>query len=103
MSTVSTERRPQSTAEIIPGRPRTGTKHPVTIIIPTKNEEANILRCLQHVDWADEILVVDSNSADRTQQIALEFGATVVNFRWNGQWPKKRNWVLENIDRKSVV
>jgi glycosyltransferase involved in cell wall biosynthesis len=97
MSSMATQAQPQSTAQIIPGRPRTGPKQPVTIVIPTKNEEENILRCLQQVDWADEILVVDSSSADRTQQIALEFGATVVNFHWNGQWPKKRNWVLENI------
>ncbi len=42
-------------------------------------------------------MVVDSSSADGTQDIALGFGAKVVDFRWNGQFPKKKNWALANI------
>jgi len=65
-----------------------GAKVPVTVLIPTLNEEKNIARCLDHLAWADDVVVVDSNSKDRTQEIAREYGARVVPFSWDGQWPK---------------
>jgi glycosyltransferase involved in cell wall biosynthesis len=71
---------------------------PVSILIPAKNEEANLPRCLASVAWADEILVVDSQSTDRTAEIAAAHGARVVQFHFNGTWPKKKNWALENVD-----
>ena len=40
--------------------------------------------------------MVDSGSTDRTVGIAEASGAKVIQFRWNGQFPKKRNWVLQN-------
>jgi glycosyltransferase involved in cell wall biosynthesis len=70
---------------------------PVSIIVPTKNEESNLERCLKAVAWASEILVVDSQSDDRTIQIAGQCGAKVVQFHYSGVWPKKKNWALENI------
>jgi len=70
---------------------------PVSVVIPTKNEEANLRRCLESLSWASQIFVVDSQSVDRTVQIAEEFGATVVQFRYGGGWPKKKNWALENL------
>jgi glycosyltransferase involved in cell wall biosynthesis len=70
---------------------------PVSIIIPTKNEELNLQRCLDSVNWASEIFVVDSQSEDRTVQIAKNHGAKVVQFRYEGGWPKKKNWALENL------
>ncbi len=54
-------------------------------------------RCLESVAWAGEVFVVDSNSTDGSQRIAEEFGAKVVQFRFNGTWPKKKNWALENL------
>jgi glycosyltransferase involved in cell wall biosynthesis len=72
-------------------------KVPVSVVIPTLNEAANLARCLASVTWAHEIFVVDSKSADGTARIARDFGAKVVNFEWNGQWPKKKNWALENL------
>jgi glycosyltransferase involved in cell wall biosynthesis len=48
----------------------------------------------------DEILVVDSRSTDGTQQIAESCGAKVLNFDWDGKFPKKRNWVLLNFALK---
>ena len=72
-------------------------KVPVSILIPVKNEEANLARCLASVAWADEIFVVDSQSTDRTTSLASEHGATVVQFEFNGTWPKKKNWALENL------
>lgn len=73
------------------------TPLPVTVIIPVKNEELNLPHCLAALGQDfDEIFVVDSASTDRTGEIARAHGATLVDFRWNGQFPKKRNWFLEN-------
>src|SRR5881296_1741824 len=70
---------------------------PVSILIPIKNEAGNLPRCLASVAWADEIFVVDSQSSDGSQQVAEERGAKVVQFQFNGTWPKKKNWALENL------
>src|ERR1051325_4330372 len=72
-------------------------KVPVSILIPIRNEAANLPRCLDSVAWADEIFVVDSQSTDGSQRIAEDRGATVVQFQFNGTWPKKKNWALENL------
>lgn len=47
------------------------------------------------------VLVVDSGSTDETQQIADELGAKVLDFKWDGKFPKKRNWTLHNYDFKT--
>jgi glycosyltransferase involved in cell wall biosynthesis len=70
---------------------------PVSIIVPVRHEAANLVRCLDCVKWADEIFVVDSHSTDETAQIAEAHGAKVVQFNFNGTWPKKKNWALENL------
>jgi glycosyltransferase involved in cell wall biosynthesis len=73
---------------------------PVSIMVPIKNEETNLPRCLRAVRWADEIIVIDSQSTDRSCEIAQTFGASVLQFQFNGAWPKKKNWALENIPFK---
>ena len=73
------------------------TRVPVSVIVPIKNEAANLPRCLASVKWADEILVVDSASIDGSIAIAQRHGAKVVQFEFNGTWPKKKNWALENL------
>ena len=73
---------------------------PVSVIVPIKNEADNLPRCLGSVRWADEIFVVDSGSTDRSAQIAEQHGAKVVQFEFNGTWPKKKNWALENLPFK---
>ena len=75
---------------------RTGTC-PVSVIVPVKNEAENLRRCLPALAWADEVFVVDSGSDDDTALIAEEHGANVVQFRFNGVYPKKKNWALENL------
>jgi glycosyltransferase involved in cell wall biosynthesis len=70
---------------------------PVSVIVPIKNEATNLPRCLESIRWADEIFVVDSQSSDGSQQIAEKNGAQVVQFAFNGTWPKKKNWALENL------
>jgi glycosyltransferase involved in cell wall biosynthesis len=69
----------------------------VSIIVPVRQEAANLSRCLASVKWADEIFVVDSHSTDETPRIAEAHGAKVVQFDFNGPWPKKKNWALENL------
>ncbi len=72
-------------------------KVPVTVLVPVKNEEHNLPRCLDALLWAEEIIVVDSQSTDRTVEIAEDYGARVEQFYFNGKWPKKRNWALDTI------
>jgi glycosyltransferase involved in cell wall biosynthesis len=59
-------------------------KPPITACIITYNEERNIRDCLRSVEWADEVVVVDSYSKDRTVEIAREFTDKVVRREWNG-------------------
>lgn len=73
----------------------------VTILIPVKNEEKNLPGCLENIKAFRNVVIVDSGSTDRTLEIAAEFGREVVQFRWNGQFPKKRNWVLRNYEFKT--
>lgn len=73
----------------------------ISILIPVRNEAANIVACIESVRWADEIVVVDSGSTDGTVELARSKGATVVQFAWNGKFPKKKNWALENIPWKN--
>ena len=56
----------------------------ISAVIITYNEEKNILATLESVSWADEIIVVDSNSTDRTTEIAAGNGATVIVRDWPG-------------------
>ena len=77
-----------------------GSKVPISVIIPAKNEAANIGRCIHSAAWADEVFVIDSQSTDGTQKAAEDCGAKVVQFDWNGKWPKKKNWALETLPLK---
>ena len=72
-------------------------KVPVSVLVPIKNEVSNLTACLNSVQWADEIFVVDSQSTDGSQALAEELGAHVVQFEFNGRWPKKKNWALEHL------
>lgn len=46
----------------------------ISVIILTRNEEANIVDCLESVAWADEIVIVDNDSTDRTVELVKKFG-----------------------------
>ena len=70
---------------------------PISILIPAKNERDNLRACLESCRFADEVVVVDSGSTDETPAIAREFGARVVDFKWDGRLPKKKNWALANV------
>ena len=70
----------------------------ISVLIPTLNERRNLAECLDSVAWADEVVVVDSGSTDGTPEIARQAGARLVEFKWNGRFPKKKNWALENVN-----
>ncbi len=68
----------------------------VSAVIITKNEERNLARCLQSLQGvADELLIIDSFSDDRTCSIAEEYGARVIQKEWTGYGPTK-NFGNEN-------
>lgn len=69
----------------------------ITIAIPVLNEEKNISECLSALKDFSDIYVIDSGSTDKTLDICKEHNVNVVNFDWNGSFPKKRNWFLENF------
>lgn len=71
---------------------------PLTVVLPVLNEEENLGAALASVAFADEVVVVDSGSTDRTVEIAEAYGARVVRFDYPGHGPKKKNWALENVD-----
>jgi glycosyltransferase involved in cell wall biosynthesis len=56
----------------------------ISAIIITRNEEKNIEDAIRSVSWADEILVVDSESTDRTRELAGSLGARVLVNSWPG-------------------
>lgn len=82
----------------------------VSAVIITLNEEANISRAVRSVAWADEILVIDSGSTDRTVEIAESVGSRVVHRNWTGFSDQKQfgtdeakhDWIL-SLDADEVV
>lgn len=82
----------------------------VSVTIIALNEEANIRACLESVAWADEVIVSDTGSTDRTVEICEGFGARVFRDAWHG-FGKQKNlcaerakngWIL-NIDADERV
>ena len=71
-------------------------KLPVTVVIAVKNEERNLPLCLERLSRFSKIVVIDSGSTDQTQAISAKFGCEFIPFKWNGHYPKKRNWYLLN-------
>lgn len=78
----------------------------ISVVISAFNEEKNITECMESVKWADEIIVVDNSSLDKTAEIAKKLGASVIkkennlmlNKNKNFGFTKARNeWIL-NLD-----
>lgn len=82
----------------------------LSVVIVSYNEETNLGKCLSSVSWADEIVVVDSFSQDRTVEIARQFTDRVFQHPWLG-FGRQKNlalsyvtypWVL-SLDADEVV
>lgn len=96
----------QRIADVEPGRAPEGNwpaerSVPVSVLVPAKNEAQNIVECLRHVRWAEQVTVIDSGSTDDTEALAQAMGADVYHFDYQREcptgWPKKKNWALENV------
>lgn len=82
----------------------------ISVVIITKNEEANIQRCIESAEWADEIIVYDSGSMDKTVEIANKLGVKVTSGNWKGFGPTKSyatslatyDWIL-SIDADEAI
>jgi (heptosyl)LPS beta-1,4-glucosyltransferase len=86
------------------------SRTPLSVIVCTLNEEAVIGRCLESVDWADELLVCDSGSTDATVARAAAAGGRVIEQDWLGFSRQKNHaaslagndWVL-SLDADEIV
>ena len=74
-----------------------GVKLPVSAIVATRNEEKNLPRCLEGLREAGEVYIIDSGSTDSTPEIARSYGAKLVQFHYQGGWPKKRQWAMDTL------
>lgn len=68
---------------------------PISVVVITRNEADNITDCLEGVRWADEIIVVDSGSTDRTRELARQQDARVIDIDWAGFGAAKQRGVDE--------
>lgn len=71
-------------------------KVPVSVLIIVKNEELNIRQCLESVKWAEQVIIVDSQSTDKTIEIAKAYTNDVYQFIWDGKSYKKQ-WSLDHV------
>lgn len=76
--------------------------HKLSVTIITKNEELNIKRCLESVSWADEIVVVDSGSIDKTLDICIEFGCKIISTEWLG-FGKTKQMAVDNASNDWIL
>lgn len=71
----------------------------MTVIILTKNEEANIERCMNSVKgWVRRIVVVDSGSTDKTVELAENLGAEIYHHVPFVDYAKQFNWAIDNTN-----
>ena len=78
------------------------SREPITVIVPTFNEEENLDDCLRSVTWADEILVVDSFSTDRTLEIARRYTSRIVQREYINSASQK-NWAIPQATHRWVM
>jgi len=78
-------------------------KVPLSVTILAKNEEKNITECLESVvNWADEVMVIDDESTDRTAELAQRLGAKVFHRRMENEG-KHRNWAYAQARNEWVL
>ena len=81
-----------------------GNKGGVSVCMIVKNEEKNLprsLMCFRHL--AQEIIVVDTGSTDRTREVALAFGARVFEQTWENDFSKARNYSLDQAQADWIL
>ena len=79
-------------------------KSKITVAVITKNEEKNIKGCIESVrGWADEVIVVDGCSEDKTAEIATALDAKVIEHRFEGSFAQERNISMKNTKSEWVL
>ena len=68
----------------------------ISVIVITYNEEKNIERCLRGVQWADEIIVVDSFSTDRTVELARRYTNNIIQHAYDGDIPQRERGIQQS-------
>ena len=67
----------------------------ISALILAKNEERNIEACIKTLQFADDILVIDDFSTDRTREIAERLGARVIQRGMNGDWGGQQTFAIQ--------
>lgn len=67
----------------------------ISVLILAKNEEKNIGDCITSCNFADDILVIDDGSTDKTQEIAESLGARVIHRSMNGDWGGQQTFAIQ--------
>jgi glycosyltransferase involved in cell wall biosynthesis len=80
----------------------TGKGTGLSVAIITLNEEANVGPCLESVKWADEVVVCDSGSRDRTLEIAAGYGARIFQDEWLG-FAAHKNLAVSRCSQRWVL
>jgi glycosyltransferase involved in cell wall biosynthesis len=74
----------------------------ISVVIISKNEEKNIERCLKSVQWANEIIVIDADSADQSVKIAKSLNAKVIVKQWEG-FAKQKEFAMHQASNEWVL
>ena len=79
-------------------------KQKVTVVLTVRNEEKMIRDCLESVkDWADEIVVVDDSSTDKTIEIVKKYTSKIFNFNSNGYVEASRNFAIQKAKNDWIL
>ena len=79
-------------------------KQTISLCMITKNEENYLEQCLDSAkEIADEIIIVDTGSTDKTKEIAKSFGAKIVDFKWNEDFSEARNESLKHATKEWIL
>ena len=79
-----------------------GQKLPISVCLITYNEEKNLPECLDSVNWADEVVIVDSFSTDNTLEIAGQYGSRVIQ-QPLGSFAEQKNTAVRNASNEWVL
>ena len=74
-------------------------REPLSVLVPTKNEIANVRACIESVRWADEVVVVDSGSTDGTVEVARKAADRVLEHEYVNSAAQK-NWALPQLTHR---
>src|SRR3989344_1922813 len=76
----------------------------ISLCMITKNEENLLKNCLNNIkDTVDEIIIVDTGSADNTKETARKFNAKIFDFKWGDNFSEARNFSLQKATQEWIL